>query len=143
MPQSGGKPNVVIVDDDDFILDLLDEVFSNDYETKTFSNPLLAVQWFQNTESIDCLITDLEMPGLFGDELIEMVQPLHPDLKVFVLTGRPDSPRLKRFHSEGKILIFAKPISLGEFEKAVKTYLLRNSKSRGCPNSEPGGNKVQ
>jgi DNA-binding NtrC family response regulator len=139
MPHSG-KPNLLVVDDDEFILDLLVGVLSPDCEVHAFSNPLKAVQWFNELKPIDGLITDLEMPELFGDDLIEMSRSYSPDLKVIVMTGRPDSPSLSKFQTDGKILILAKPINLGEFEKAVKTHLLGSLESPGSPLSRtPGG----
>jgi DNA-binding NtrC family response regulator len=41
------------------------------------------------TEQWDLLITDLEMPGMTGLELLERVRQLEPDLPVAVLTGNP------------------------------------------------------
>jgi two-component system response regulator HydG len=37
----------------------------------------------------DLLITDIELPGMTGLELLERVHQLHPDLPVAVLTGNP------------------------------------------------------
>jgi two-component system response regulator HydG len=40
-------------------------------------------------EEWDLLITDIELPGMTGLELLERVRELHPDLPVAVLTGNP------------------------------------------------------
>jgi two-component system response regulator HydG len=40
-------------------------------------------------EQWDLLITDIELPGMTGLELLEQVRPLEPDLPVAVLTGHP------------------------------------------------------
>jgi two-component system response regulator HydG len=41
------------------------------------------------TETWDLLITDIELPGMTGLELLERVRQLEPDLPVAVLTGHP------------------------------------------------------
>jgi two-component system response regulator HydG len=41
------------------------------------------------SESWDLLITDIELPGMTGLELLERVRQMHPDLPVAVLTGHP------------------------------------------------------
>jgi two-component system response regulator HydG len=41
------------------------------------------------TEKWDLLITDIELPGMTGLELLERVRQLEPDLPVAVLTGHP------------------------------------------------------
>lgn len=41
------------------------------------------------TEQWDLLITDIQMPGMTGLELLERVRQLEPDLPVAVLTGNP------------------------------------------------------
>jgi DNA-binding NtrC family response regulator len=40
-------------------------------------------------EHWDLLITDVELPGMTGLELLERARQLHPDLPVAVLTGHP------------------------------------------------------
>jgi two-component system response regulator HydG len=41
------------------------------------------------TEQWDLLITDVQMPGMTGLELLDRVRVLEPDLPVAVLTGNP------------------------------------------------------
>lgn len=40
-------------------------------------------------EPFDCLIVDLDMPGLTGIEVIAKARELHPDIDAVVLTGKP------------------------------------------------------
>ncbi|MEL6106878.1 MAG: sigma-54 dependent transcriptional regulator [Planctomycetota bacterium] len=41
-------------------------------------------------EPFDCLIVDLDMPGMKGTEVIERAQKIRPMIESVVLTGRPD-----------------------------------------------------
>src|SRR5690606_5365057 len=40
-------------------------------------------------EPFDCLIVDLQMPGLGGIEVIEKAKAMYPDIEAIVMTGRP------------------------------------------------------
>lgn len=44
-------------------------------------------------ESYDCLLSDLEMPGLSGLDLYERVRESHPSLPFVLFTGRPRATR--------------------------------------------------
>lgn len=56
------------------------------YTVFTFSSgaSLLAI----DPLCIDCLVTDIGMPGMDGFELLDIVKKLRPKLPVFLLTGR-------------------------------------------------------
>ncbi len=40
-------------------------------------------------EPFDCLLVDLQMPGMSGLEVIEKAKSLYPDIEAIVMTGRP------------------------------------------------------
>jgi CheY-like chemotaxis protein len=60
------------------------------------SDPAEALQVFtDNPLSFDCVITDMTMPALSGDELARRIRHLHPDLPIILCSGfnfnQPDS----------------------------------------------------
>jgi FixJ family two-component response regulator len=82
-----GKPVVAIVDDDPRMLESLEELLeSADYVVRSFSSggSLLA----SGLAGADALITDIGMPGMDGFELRHLVREEHPDLPIFLITGR-------------------------------------------------------
>ena len=59
-----------------------------------------------NTEPVDLVVTDEQMPGMPGSEFLALVARDHPDTVRIVLTGRPSLPGALRAINEGKIYQF-------------------------------------
>lgn len=101
----------VLVVDDDFgtttglgILLELDgyEVFATDSPTRALAK--------LESEPFDAVVTDLEMPGVHGVEIVRAAQRAQPGMLVFVMTGYFGSPVCDVALQEGARRIFGKPI---------------------------------
>lgn len=88
------KSVVAIVDDDQRLLESLRELLeSAGHAVRTFS----AGQTLLDSNAlpeIDCLITDIGMPGMSGFELQRAVGERRPDLPVILVTGRHELAEL-------------------------------------------------
>ena len=78
---------LAVVDDDPRVFESLENLFeSAGYVVRTFSSARALID--AGLSGIDCLITDIGMPGMNGFELRDMVKEARPDLPVFLITGR-------------------------------------------------------
>ena len=78
---------IAVVDDDPRVLESLENLFeSAGHAVRTFSSAKILID--AGLSHIDCLITDIGMPGMDGFELHDLVKKARPDLPVFLLTGR-------------------------------------------------------
>ena len=86
--QRGGR--ILIVDDDPALGGFMTRVLSElgGFEVAHELDPGDALRRVE-TEQWDLLITDIELPGMSGLELLERVRELVPDLPVAVITGHP------------------------------------------------------
>jgi FixJ family two-component response regulator len=114
---------VAVVDDDQSILLSLEYLLeSADYAVRAFAS---AVSLLDSGElaQIDCLISDVDMPGMDGFELVRLVHAARPGLPVILITGYPD--RLKRMPSLGgsSPRLFTKPFQGHELLDAVSDAL--------------------
>ena len=65
---------------------------SHKCEIEDFENPLELLEVFKkNSELIDMVVTDYEMPGLRGSELIKELRKVKPEIKVVVISAWLDS----------------------------------------------------
>jgi CheY-like chemotaxis protein len=81
------KRNVLLVDDETLLLMLLKEII-----TQLGYNPILAANGHQALEklsqtTVDLVITDVQMPGLSGIELLQRVKAMQPEIPVLLLSG--------------------------------------------------------
>jgi two-component system response regulator HydG len=86
--QRGGR--ILIIDDDLALGGFMTRVLSElaGFEVAHELDPGDALRRVE-TEQWDLLITDIELPGMSGLELLERVRELVPDLPVAVITGHP------------------------------------------------------
>jgi two-component system, chemotaxis family, chemotaxis protein CheY len=107
---------VLIVEDAEFCAATLEILFGSIWNVKimTASNAEQAWELLRNpSEPIGAMVTDLNMPGMDGFELIDKVRAdvQHARLPIMVITGsvEPDVP--ERLRRRGVDAVFAKPYS--------------------------------
>jgi CheY-like chemotaxis protein len=79
---------VLIVDDDDDILELAAETLRTfGYDVLAARNGPEAVTILRSNSRISILFTDMQMPGMGGEELAEVAVALRPDIRVIFTSG--------------------------------------------------------
>jgi FixJ family two-component response regulator len=119
---------VAVVDDDRGVLRSIEYLLeSADYGARLFTSAQAALDSGCLAE-IDCLISDIDMPGMDGFELLRMMQATRPRLPIIVITGYPE--RLKQVPSLGetKPRFFTKPFHGPQLLAAVGDALRGDSR---------------
>lgn len=116
------KPTVLVVDDDEHITQLLQDLLADDYNVVSAVNGYAALLLILNKPlKVDLIITDYDMPGLNGVELIEN---LSNEIPYIFITGNflnPDFQAvLPRLHP---VEVFKKPFSTSALRKVVRDVL--------------------
>jgi len=114
---------VAVVDDDQGILRSLEYLLeSADYAVRLFTSAAALLE-SGCLADIDCLISDVDMPGMDGFELVRQVRSARPQLPIILITGYPD--RLTRLPALGgsKPRLFTKPFQGHELLEAVSEAL--------------------
>ena len=114
---------ILIVDDEKNIVSGLEEAFTLEgYSVLTAYDGKEA--WDKvNTNNVDLVITDLRMPMMNGNELVERISSSYPMLPVIVLTGHGTIETAVESMRKGAVDFFTKPVVLVKLFLVVKKCL--------------------
>ena len=130
------KENLLIVDDDFDMLEVLDRHLKQEnYHTYKAGSVMEAIDILKHS-SIDLLITDLQMPGMNGMELVKYVDDHYPEIPKLVITGYPSIDNALTAIKSGALDYLPKPFTKNELLTSVKKSLV-NLKSTKKTDSSP------
>ncbi len=124
-----GRPRLLLVDDDPVVLDLLATWFTRrGYDVCKASNGIKALAHSREA-TFDVVVTDLDMPGLDGLQLLGVYKELAPETEVIILSGRGNMETAIAALREGRAFDFLiKPVdSLSQLEGTVTRALARRA----------------
>ncbi|TDN83826.1 DNA-binding NtrC family response regulator [Salegentibacter sp. 24] len=117
------KENLLIVDDDFDMLEVLDRSLSQEnYHTYKAGSVVEAIDILKHS-TIDLLITDLQMPGMNGMELVKYVDDHYPGIPKLVITGYPSIDNALTAIKSGALDYLPKPFTKSELLFSVKKSL--------------------
>ncbi len=118
------KPHVLLVDDDQALLNGLKRVLRKEpYEIKSVSSAHAALDIMSHA-SVDVIVTDEEMPGMSGTELLALLRVQHPETIAIMLTGKASLDVALRAINSGEVYrLFTKPCSDVELALAIREAL--------------------
>jgi DNA-binding NtrC family response regulator len=117
---------LLIVDDDNLVRDTLHEFLSATHECHTADRAEQALAYL-DIETYDAVLTDINMPGLSGRELLRYIHAKHSSTPVIVISGMSsDEGDAKEIIDAGAFAYFGKPFNLDEIEQAVDRAISRH-----------------
>lgn len=124
-----GVENILLVDDEEMIRDVTTELLAGfGYSVHLAASGEEALEVYaREGERIDLVITDLGMPGMGGEALLDELLRIQPAIKVIVASGYDkamDSPKLKKASG-----LIAKPYALDALLRMVRQVLDRSQGS--------------
>jgi FixJ family two-component response regulator len=112
--------SIAVVDDDQRVLESLEILLeSADHAVRLFASGATLLESAYLSE-IDCLISDIGMPGMSGFELIRLVHAARPGLPVILITGQPNVVNGPLPIGAGHYRLFKKPFKGPELLAAVR-----------------------
>jgi len=119
---SVSQPRVLIIDDEETIRDLLVDVLGDAYACHTASSAEDALAALA-TEPFDLVISDIDMGGMSGIELLPRLHSVSPETVVLMISGNQDIETAIEAMRVGAFDYIAKPLDIRHVEVAVERAL--------------------
>ena len=118
-----GRETILLVDDEPALVDSLSMLLSSlGYQVVGKTSSVSALRDFKSSPNIfDIVITDMTMPEMMGNELIEHVFKVRPDIPVILCSGIFDQSIMDL--TSGNISILEKPSRISEIAAAIRKAL--------------------
>ncbi|UCG11554.1 MAG: response regulator, partial [Deltaproteobacteria bacterium] len=121
----GGTETILLVDDEEFILDLGEQILKKlGYTVLTVADGDSALELYrEEQERIDLVILDLIMPGLGGSKCLEELLKIDPQAQVLIASGYSPDAGAKGALESGARGFIRKPYDLRQMLKVVRDVL--------------------
>jgi CheY-like chemotaxis protein len=114
--------HILLIDDDAAVLDMVQSALSHyGMEVHAYPDAAQAVELLQNPNApiFDLVISDINMEGLDGFDVIHKVKATHPHLPVVLMTGQGSVDYAIRAMRIGASNLFMKPIAIRDLVQSV------------------------
>jgi CheY-like chemotaxis protein len=119
---------ILVVDDEPDVEALFRQQFRRDLSANRFSmefaqSALAALQCISAAEdaSLILILSDINMPGMSGLELLPQAKALRPDVPVIMITAYGDPDTKRRVLESGADALFTKPIDFMMLRSEIET----------------------
>ena len=121
---STAKYNLLIVDDEPSIRKLLSDYFDSlEYKVRTAENAEEAMKLITTNEILDIIISDIDMPGMSGIDLLRFSRETRVDVPVVMITGLKTLEYAISAVKYGAQDYITKPFELSDVRKVVEKVL--------------------
>lgn len=115
-------PHVLIIDDDVAVLNMVcDALAEHGMQVHPFSEGSEAMAFLENAQEqvMDLVLSDINMEGLDGFDVIHRVKSVNPNLPVVLMTGQASLDYAIRAMRMGASNLFQKPLGIRELVNSV------------------------
>ena len=115
------KTTVLVVDDEDFVRDLLKDILECEgCEVYVATDGTEALDMFAKTQ-VDCVFTDVGMPGMSGWELAQAIREKNQAIPIAVITGWGEAVGSNEQKAAGVDWVVAKPFTADRICELIKS----------------------
>ncbi|MFZ5889555.1 MAG: EAL domain-containing protein [Myxococcota bacterium] len=136
------RPNILVVDDDRFVLAYLRRCLQTEFEVSAYTDPEYALEYVRQG-GVSAVLSDVSMPRMSGIELLKAVRGYDPDLPVVLITGARTLEDATSAIEYGVFRYIAKPPDAAELratlQQATQLYRLARMKRQALELSGAAG----
>ncbi len=120
----GTGETILLVEDGDKLRDLAKLVLESlGYQVLAAMNGQEALKVYKSAERVDLVITDIMMPRMGGEELMQELRKLNPDLKGLALTGYALKEEREKLKQVGIVDFIQKPFNIDTIADVIRRIL--------------------
>lgn len=118
------KPTILFVDDDYLIRKLSTEIMTDfDFNCLAAANGRQALEIYKEKwQEINIIVLDMMMPEMTGDQVLEELKKINPDVKAIVCTGFAPENLKARIHEFG-CEILSKPTDYRTLNEKIRMMI--------------------
>jgi CheY-like chemotaxis protein len=133
LPEHHVQPRLLVVDDEDFVLDLLQDIFeSENCDVQLARSGSEAIEMFRANQ-FDAVCTDVGMPGMSGWELAREIREVDQQIPIAVITGWGEAVGSNEQKAAGVDWIIAKPFTADRIVELVRDIMLHREQNKAKP----------
>ena len=111
------KTSLLVDDDVDLLHSVAEVLRTSGYFVLEHSNSGEALECFRHNQNLNCILTDIDMPGMDGISLLAEMRRIRPVAEALLMTGNFGRSELE---STEDVLCLRKPFSSGELLQALE-----------------------
>jgi len=136
------KGSILIVDDEADLRESLRMILQPMYDVHTAENGQEAIN-FISQEKVDLVTLDLNMPGLWGIEVLQEIKKLQPDIEVMIVTGYgtlANAQEAIRFGAGGFV---SKPFTVADIITGASKAIERRNQNLKIQRFNPANSRLR
>ena len=121
---------ILVVDDEPDVADLFRQQFRRDVRASRFAmdfalsgEEALVKVGQANDAHLILILSDINMPGMSGLDMLPQARAARPDVPVIMITAYGDAETRRRAQAQGAAGVFVKPIDFPELRRAIEVRL--------------------
>lgn len=120
------RKTLLIADDEELIRDLLSDIFSEQYNLILCKDGAEAIKSFdEHRSTISAVITDLVMPKVSGDKVIQHIREHSPSLPILIITGYERDINTMTLQQDANVQVLQKPFRIDKLQSLLNDLLKR------------------
>ena len=120
-PAPTGERRVMVVEDDAEERAMLADVLAElGFAVEQAPDAGVALALLDEGADVELLISDQQMPGMSGVELVRVVAERHPNVRTVLLTAYSDEEICRRAVDAHAVTVLSKPLSLIDLERVLE-----------------------
>jgi len=128
-PVRGGTGLILLVEDDEALRNMTKLMLTNlGYDVIAFAWPEQAIEFCRKDKrQIDCLLSDVIMPGMNGRDMAIKIKIMRPDIKVLFMSGYPEDIISDKGVLKKGVSFIHKPFMLRDFAAKINDVISSGS----------------